>query len=90
MRHETDNVNGDALLWESYFPSLVRGTTRASSDSDKNELPNVIMSEDKHLHFTDRASISTWYMTVSNSLAANKKNVVVGLDLECSVYDGTS
>ena len=26
QRHEIDNVNRDAFLWENYFPTLMQGT----------------------------------------------------------------
>ena len=48
------------------------------------------MFEDKYLYFKDRVSINTWCMAVSNCIAANKRNVVIGLCLEWTVYDGTS
>ena len=48
------------------------------------------MFEDEYLYFKDRASINTWCMAVSNFISVDKRNLVIGLDLEWSVYDGTS
>ena len=46
QRHETDNVNGDALLWESYFKTLTQGTVKGRANiSEGSLLPDATVAE---------------------------------------------
>ena len=56
MRNDTDNMNRDALSWDTCFPSLVGIKTRASSNPGKTQLLNASISEYEYFHFKGRAS----------------------------------
>ena len=46
LRYETDNVNGDATLWEAYFPSLLQDTQRYAESKSKFQIPKATISSE--------------------------------------------
>ena len=90
LRHETDNVNGDAVLWENYFPSLTEGTTKALKKSNSaSSLPNATITDNEYFYFTEKNALDGWCFAVSNKLSCADEVVCAGLDCEWSTHDGT-
>ena len=82
LRYETDNVNGDAILKENYFPSLQIGMIRYSSTKDNNEFPTVIILDSEYIYFREKKAVEQWSIAMSNSVRSLQAQILIGLDCE--------
>ena len=57
QRYETDNVNGDAILWESYFKTLTQGTVKGhAQNSEGSLLPDAVVTETEFTYLRENSS----------------------------------
>ena len=66
QRYETDNVNGDTVLWENYFSKLTQRTLKALKKSNRTlSLPNASITDNEYSYFREQNTLDGWCIAVS-------------------------